>query len=114
MSDEFEDLLKRWLRQRGAADRSTLQALAGNVAALPPRNRRQPSNLAAAAAVIVALGLAAFALATHNGSVSNQVNGPVASGPAAFAGDPRLAACSTDVADVDRVFEMVHSRYFPL
>jgi hypothetical protein len=115
MSDEFEDLLKRWLRQRGAADRSTLQALAGNVAALPPRpRRRQPSNLAAAAAVIVALGLAAFALAPHNGSVSNQVNGPVASGPAAFAGDPRLAACSTDVADVDRVFEMVQSRYFPL
>ena len=114
MSDEFEDLLKRWLRQRGAADRSTLQALAGNVAALPPRNRRQPSNLAAAAAVIVALGLAAFALAPHNGSVSNRVNGPVASGPAAFAGDPRLAACSTDVADVDRVFEMVKSRYFPL
>jgi hypothetical protein len=114
MSDEFEDLLKRWLRQRGAADRSTLQALAGNVAALPPRNRRQPSNLAAAAAVIVALGLAAFALAPHNGPVSNQVNGPVASGPSGYAGDPRLAACSTDVADVDRVFEMVQGRFFPL
>jgi hypothetical protein len=115
MSDEFEDLLKRWLRQRGAADRSTLQALAGNVAVLPPRpRRRQPSNLATAAAVIVALALAAFALAPHNGSVSSQVNGPVASGPAAFAGDPRLAACSTEVADVDRVFEMVQSRYFPL
>ena len=114
MSDEFEDLLKRWLRQRGAADRSILQALAGNVAVLPPRGRRQPMNLAAAAAIIVALGLAALALAPHNGSVSNQVNGPVASGPTAYAGDPRLAACSTDVADVDRVFEMVKSRYFPL
>jgi hypothetical protein len=114
MSDEFEDLLKRWLRQRGAADRSMLQALAGNVAALPPRRRRQPSNLAAAAAVIVALGLAAFALAPHNGSVSDQVIAPVASGPSGFAGDPRLAACSADVADVDRVFEMVQSRYFPL
>jgi hypothetical protein len=114
MSDEFEDLLKRWLRQRGTADQSTLQALAGNVAALPPRPRRKPSNLAAAAAVIVALGLAAFALAPRNGSVSNQVNGPVASGPTAYAGDPRLAACSTDVTDVDRVFEMVQSRYFPL
>jgi hypothetical protein len=114
MSDEFEDLLKGWLRQRGAADRSTLQALAGNVAALPPRPRRRPSNLAAAAAVIVALGVAIVALAPRNGSVSSQVNSPVASSPAAFAGDPRLAACSTDVADVDRVFEMVKSRYFPL
>jgi hypothetical protein len=114
MSDEFEDLLKRWLRDRGAADRSTLQALAGNVAALPPRRRRQPSNLATAAAVIVALGLAAFALVPRNGSVSSEVNGPVASGPSAHAADPRLAACSTDVADVDRVFEMVQSRYFPL
>ncbi|HLQ48117.1 MAG TPA: hypothetical protein VK233_04035 [Candidatus Dormibacteraeota bacterium] len=114
MSDEFEDLLKRWLRQRGAADRSTLQALAGNVAVLPPRRRRKPSNLAAAAAVIVALGLAAFALAPHNASVSNQVDGPVSPGPSEFARDPRLAACSTDVADVDRVFEMVKSRYFPL
>ena len=114
MSDEFEDLLKRWLRQRGGADRSTLQALAGNIATLPPRNRRRPSNLAAAAAIIVALGLAAFTLAPHNGSVSNQVNEPVASGPGAFVGDPRLAACSTDVADVDRVFEIVQSRYFPL
>ena len=114
MSDEFEDLLKRWLRERGAADRSTFQALAGNVATLPPRRHGQPSNLAAAAAVIVALGLAAFALVPRNGSVSSEVKGPVASGPAAFAGDPRLAACSADVADVDRVFEMVQSRYFPL
>ena len=114
MSDEFEDLLKAWLRQRGAADRSTLQTLAGSVAVLPPRPRRLPSSLAAAAAIIVALGLAAIALAPHNGSVANQVNGPVPSGPAAFASDPRLAACSTDVANVDRVFEMVRSRWFPL
>lgn len=117
MSDEFEDLLKGWLRDRGAADRSTLEALAGNVATLPPPSRRQPSNLVAAAAVIIALGLAAFALVPRNGSVSSQVNGPVSptpSGQAAFAGDPRLAACSSDVAEVDRVFEMVKSRYFPL
>jgi hypothetical protein len=114
MSDEFEDLLRRWLRQRGAADRSTLQALAGNVAALPPRRRRQPSNLATAAAVIVAVGLAVLALVPRSGSVSSQVNGAVPPDPAAFAGDPRLARCTQELLDVDKVFEMTKASYFPL
>ena len=113
MSDEFEDLLKRWLRQRGAADRSTLQALAGNVAALPPPNRRQPSKLAAAA-VIVALGLAVFAVVPRNGSVTSEATGPVPPDPAAFAGDPRLARCAQELLDVDKVFEMTKASYFPL
>jgi hypothetical protein len=113
MSDEFEDLLKRWLRQRGAADRSTLHALAGNIAALPPPNRRQPSKLAAAA-VIVALGLAVFAVVPRNGSVTSEATGPVPPDPAAFAGDPRLARCAQELLDVDKVFEMTKASYFPL
>jgi hypothetical protein len=53
MSDDFEDLLKRWLRDRAGNDRSALQALAGNVAALPPRRRRSPVVPLAAAAILV-------------------------------------------------------------
>ena len=114
MSDEFEDLLKGWLRERGRADRSTLESLAGNVAALPPRRRRQPSSLAAAAAIIVALGLAAFAIAPRLTSISGQADASMSPDPAAFAGDPRLARCSQELIDVDKVFEMTRARYFPL
>ena len=62
MSDDFEDLLKGWLRQRGTTDQADLRAIAGHVAVLPPRRGRRPANLVAAAAVIVALGIGAIAL----------------------------------------------------
>jgi hypothetical protein len=110
MSDDFEDLLKRWLRDRAGSDRSALRALAGNVATLPPRRRRQPSQLAAAAAVIIALGLAGFALAPRFSSVGGTANGPVAPDPAAFAGDPRLARCGASVDTASDAFEMAHAR----
>jgi len=62
MSDDFEELLKRWLRDRAGNDRSTLQALAGNVAALPPRRQRRLGSLVSlAASVAVLLGLLVFA-----------------------------------------------------
>jgi hypothetical protein len=115
MSDEFEDLLKRWLRDRGTNDRSTIRALAGNVAALPPRRRRQPAHLAVAAAVIVALGLAAFTLIPRQSSISATASAPpVAPDPAAFAGDPRLARCGATVATAIDVFEMTHARDYRL
>ena len=120
MSDDFEDLLKRWLRDRGTTDRSTLQALAGNVAALPPRRRRQPSQLAAAAALIVALGLAAFALAPRFGSGTGEASpgtgdvSPVPPDPAAFAGDPRLARCGATVETAMDAFEMIRARDYRL
>jgi hypothetical protein len=121
MSDDFEDLLKRWLRERGATDQSALRALAGHVAVLPPRRSRRPANLLAAAAVIVSLGLGAVALAPRFGSVAapaaSDAGVPDATGsiPIAFAGDPRLAACSPQfVAEPVTVFEMAHAQWFPL
>jgi hypothetical protein len=110
MSDDFEDLLKRWLRDRAGRDRSALRALAGSVATLPPRRRRQPSQLAAAAAVIIALGLAGFALAPRFSSGGGTANGPVAPDPAAFAGDSRLARCGASVDTASDAFEMAHAR----
>ena len=44
MKDDFDDLLDRWLRDRGASDRATIRALAGNVATLPPRRRHRPPS----------------------------------------------------------------------
>jgi len=114
MSDDFEDLVKRWMRDRAATDRSTLAALAGNVATLPPRRRRQASQLAAAAAVVLALGLAAFALAPRIGSVSSPAVGPVPPDPAAFAGDPRLARCGASVDTAIDAFEMGRARAYRL
>jgi len=113
MNDDFEDLLKRWLRDRGATERSAIEALAGHVATLPPRRRRQPTGVAAAAAVIVALGLAAFALVPRSGSISAPT-APVPPDPAAFAGDPRLGRCGASVETALDVFEMVHARDYRL
>jgi hypothetical protein len=113
MNDDFEDLLKRWLRERAGSDRSVLQALAGNVAAFPPRRRRQPSQLAAAAAVILALGLAAFALAPRFNSGTGEAS-PAPPDPAAFAGDPRLARCGATVDTAIAAFEMSHARDYRL
>jgi hypothetical protein len=120
MSDDFEDLLKRWLRDRGATDRSTLEFVAGNVATLPPRRRRQPSQLAAAAAVIVALGLAAFALAPRFSAGAGEASpgtgeaSPVPPDPAAFADDPRLARCGATVETAIDAFEMIRARDYRL
>src|SRR5438876_416915 len=111
MNDEFEDLLKRWLRDRGGTDRSALQAPAGNVAALPPRRRRRSSPLAAAAAIVLALGLGAFALMPRSGGVTAPASAPpVPPDPAAFAGDPRLARCGATVETALDAFETAHAR----
>ena len=37
MSDDFEPRVQRWLRERGEVDPATVEAVAGRVAALPPR-----------------------------------------------------------------------------
>ncbi|HET9456573.1 MAG TPA: hypothetical protein VFO78_04480 [Candidatus Limnocylindrales bacterium] len=67
MSGDFDDLLRRWLRDRAGADRTSLRAMAGNVAALPPR--RQPRGLwPLVASLVVMLGLIAV-LATRSGQV---------------------------------------------
>ena len=113
MNDEFEDALRRWLRDRGRTDRSALEALAGNVAALPPRRDRRPAPLAAAATILIALGLGAFALQPRPGSVSAPSPSPSAPAPpdpAAFAGDARLALCGASVDTALFAFEMSQAR----
>lgn len=55
MSDPFESLLERWLRERGRPDRDALAALAGHVAVLPPRHARPRRPLLAAATIVVVL-----------------------------------------------------------
>jgi hypothetical protein len=120
MSDDFEDLLKRWLRDRAGNDRSALQALAGNVAALPPRrpNRRRP--LAVAASVIVMVGLLAFALPRFGG-IGGEATPTAgrATQPAVLPGGPepyvalhdaRLGQCFGTPEDMEFVFEMNHAR----
>lgn len=70
MSGDFDDLLRRWLRDRAGADRTSLRAMAGNVAALPPR--RQPRGLwPLVASLVVMLGLIAV-LATRSGQVGGE------------------------------------------
>lgn len=128
MSDDFEDLLKRWLRDRAGNDRSTLQALAGNVATLPPHRREPGRLLPLVASVAVIVGLLAV-VSPRFGSVGNDAS-PTPSpsmhspgivlpgGPDAFAGDTRLATCSLGpITDIQYAFEMAHGRdyqrYFP-
>ena len=62
MSDDFEDLLRRWLRERGRPDREQLAALAGHVAVLPPRRSRPrwPLLLVATFVVLVVALVAAL------------------------------------------------------
>ena len=102
MSDDFEEILKRWLRDRAGNDRSALQAMAGNVAALPPRRRRRPSALLPlAASIVVVVGLLAVLMSRQTGvgtgatpTPAETPAGPVLpGGPEAYAGDPRLAQC---------------------
>ena len=113
MSDDFEDLLKRWLRDRAGNDRSALQALAGNVAALPPRRRRGFSPLASAAIILVALALGAFILAPRFGSVGGIAGGTPTNGEAAT-WNLELGRCGASLASALAVFPMEHARDYQL
>jgi hypothetical protein len=113
MSDDFEDLLKRWLRDRAGHDRSALQALAGNVAALPPRRRRGLSPLASAAVILVSLALGTFILAPRLGSVGGSPEGTPTNGEAAT-WNLELARCGASLATALAVFPMEHARDYRL
>lgn len=73
MNDDFEDFLKRWLRDRAGNDKFALQALAGNVATLPPRRPNRTRPLAVAASILVVLGLIAFVM-PRTGDVGSEAN----------------------------------------
>jgi hypothetical protein len=106
MSDDFEDLLKRWLRERGTTDRSAIRALAGNVAVLPPRRRRGFSPLARAAVVLVAIALGAVILAPRFGSVGGPAGAPT--------WNKELARCGASLETAFDVFSMDRARDYHL
>jgi hypothetical protein len=115
MSDDFDDLLKRWLRQRAGDDRAAMRALAGNVAVLPPRRNRQRELLPLVASVAVLIGLG-WLLSPRLASVTNEAaSTPSAASaspgdPAAFANDPRLGQCFGTIANMEFAFEIEHAR----
>ena len=114
MTDDFEETVKDWLRERGATDRTEVDGLRAAIAALPARRRRNRFvSVAAAAAVVLALGLAAIAVVPHS---SGPARGPgrLPPDPAAFARDPRLARCGATIANALDIFEMAHARDYHL
>ena len=126
MTDDFEDAFKRWLHQRAGDDRAAIQALAGNVAVLPPRRVRQNRLVPLAASVAVLLG-ALWLLSPRSGGITDEAastptSAPATSpsparkptGPEAFAGDPRLARCFGTADDMEFVFVMSRARDYQL
>ena len=111
MTGDFDETVRAWLRDRAGPDPAALAAVYTSLATLPPRAaRRSPRMSAVAAAVavlLVALGTVAIV------GLPRSVGGPLVPpppDPAAFAGDPRIAACFGDTAPVEFVFEMPHAR----
>jgi hypothetical protein len=100
--------VRELLEERGRTTNGDVRALLDGVATLPPRTaERRPALLAAAAAVAILVIGGALAVARLSGT-------PAPTGPhvgaAAFAGDPRLAACGSGMPGVGQVFEMAHAR----
>lgn len=99
MTDEFEDLLRRWLRDRGRTDRRLLASVAGHVAVLPPRrpNRRRPLLIMAATLVIaIVAGYAALPRFGQTGSST-----PGAESPSSPTVDPSIDCTDMVAADCE-------------
>ena len=110
---EFDADVQEWIDIVGRVGEPELAALRTSVNSLPARSgsRRQGRRLAAAAASIaVLLGLGGLAI----GRLPGPTIGAQPPNPAAYAGDPRLAACGDRIGKVARAFEMTHARWFPL
>jgi hypothetical protein len=114
MNDEFETRVAAWMRERAQPDPTALAAVRGSIDALPGRRRGQRRGwLLATAAVlaIVAVGLSSLLLSpSQQGTGPSGPSRPVPPDPAAFAGDPRIAACLGTAAPVQYAFEMAHAR----
>jgi len=113
MTDDFETRVETWLSERARPDRASLQAVRDSIDALPSRRQRPlRAWLAGVAAVVAvaAIGLSAL-LSTLPGRTGPILPiRPVPPDPAAFAGDPRLAACFGTAGPVGFAFEMPHAR----
>ncbi len=105
--------LTAWFEERGRPNPAELATVRATISGLPARRRRGGPvwiGLAAAAAVAVVVG---------GILLSSRLAPPSTAGasgdPAAFANDPRLAACAKQhVAEPTTVFEMTHAQWFPL
>jgi hypothetical protein len=112
MNDDFDAQVEAWLRERARPDPRALAAVRGSIDALPARGlgRARTWWREAAAVLVIALVVAAtFAVLAPRPSATTPSR-PVPPDPAAFAGDPRLAACFANAGPVEFAFEMAHAR----
>ncbi len=111
--NDQEQWLRDLLAERTSIGPEEVEPLRRYVAQLPPRRgRRGRGMLAAAAGIVVMLGLAGLLVTQIPMGTSGA--GPQAPDPAAFAGDPRLTVCNATSADASAIFEMAHLRDYPL
>ena len=96
MSDDFERLLERWLRERGRSDPKALSALAGHVAILPPRRSRPRRPLLLAAALVAVVAVVVASLPRFGQTSVGPITSPT--GPPTDP-SPSTAALATYVGD---------------
>ena len=111
MTDPLDDDLRELLERRARVSPEDLEPLRRTIATLPPRRRSRRGLLAAAAGIVVLLGLGGLLVARLPLGTSGAAPGPP--DPAAFAGDPRLGECGVSSADAIAIFELAHVRDYP-
>jgi hypothetical protein len=109
----FEASLRDVLADRGRTTNGDVRAVLDAVPGLPERRSGGRRSLLAAAAAIGVLVLGG-ALVVGRLSLSSAGTAGPRVGPAAFAGDPRVAACEATTGPAAQVFEMTHAEWFPL
>jgi hypothetical protein len=111
--ERFELALRDLLAERGRATNGDVRSVLAGIEHLPDQTTGRRSWLAAAAAIAVLV--VGGGLALGRVSLPGFSGGDHPVGRTAFAGDPRLAACESDLGDkADQVFEMTHADWYPL
>lgn len=107
MNDDLEPRLRALLAERGRPDATAVTGLLGGLDALPARRAGHRRRIAAAVVVIAMIGVGG-ALTLRAPAGSGEPATPP--NPAAFEGDPRMAACFSEAGQVEAAFEMRHAR----